>query len=692
MWAGLLVMAMPALGLDMEEKAVSSASPADIHSVRSLRLVPFPKEIRWEAGTYSMDQRLILETVEEQAGILGEQIAAELKLSGLGAPEVHPLAWGPQTGQCLSLSARTDGIWRKPVFRDGAGPEDYVLQVRPDGVTIAAPGGAGLFYGVQTLRQLMRANRQGHTLPCLTIRDWPSIPWRAFQDDLTRGPSSTLENLRFQAGLGSFLKQNVFTYYMEHQYAFQKHPSIGPKDGSLTPDELRALVAYAKPLHLNILGNQQSFGHFTAILAHPEYAELRETPYLLSPAREGTYRLLDEMYSEELPLLPFPFFNVCCDETEGLGQGPSKALASEKGVGGVYVQHILRLHDLVVKKYRKRMLMWGDIILNHPDHLKDIPKDTIMLTWGYEPQPSFEAQILPFARSGYDFFVCPGVRCWNRVLPQFSLAVTNIRNFVRDGAKHGAIGVLTTVWDDDGENFNAPNWHGIAWGAECAWNASSTSPEDFNRRIGAVLFGERGDEFGQAIQSLSAPRLSGLPNATFWKVDTLPLQTTDAGATRRRWEEWQELARAASARLEACRKEARVNAESLDFFSFGARRLESYGQRRLDRLTAAEAYREAWQTQSDPAILAIVKAEDAIRDARDGLQALSLRFAELWRRENKPYALDWTLDRYRGAIRGYDELLEKLKNAREAVERGHVLPPPAELGLEIDGKAPVLAP
>ena len=92
---------------------------------------------------------------------------------------------------------------------------------------------------------------------------------------MTRGPSSTLDTLKFEAGLASYLKLNLMTYYMEYQFAFKKHPKIGPPNGSLTPDELSALVAFAKPLEVDMLGNQQSFGHFSRILAHPDYAHLQ---------------------------------------------------------------------------------------------------------------------------------------------------------------------------------------------------------------------------------------------------------------------------------------------------------------------------------------------------------------------------------------------------------------------------------
>ena len=161
------------------------------------------------------------------------------------------------------------------------------------------------------------------------------------------------------------------------------------------------------------------------------------------------------------------------------------------------MRHIRRIHDLLADKYQKRMMMWGDIILQHPDNLDQIPKDTIMLTWGLRRAGRASTnQIVPFARSGYEFFVCPGVSDWSRILPDFGVAMTNIRNFVRDGVKHDALGMLNTDWEDDGEALEGRKWHGDAWGAECAWNASKTSrTEVFNRRAGRGAVRREGRPF-----------------------------------------------------------------------------------------------------------------------------------------------------------------------------------------------------
>jgi hypothetical protein len=647
--------------------------------VEQLRLIPFPKEAQLQAGAFSLKQSLVLEVPSEQTEPLGALLNQELALAGFDRVPVRGLK---QEGLAFRL-ASPQAQAPLPALPDVNVPEAYALDVRPGAVICTARESAGLFYGLQTLCQLIRANRQGDALPCLTIRDWPSLRWRCFQDDLTRGPSSRLDTLKFEASLGAYLKLNLMTWYMEYQYAFKKHPAIGPTNGSLTPEELSSLVAHAKPLHMDILGNQQSFGHFGRILSHPQYAALRETGDVLTPVREETYQLLDDLYSEVCPLLPFPWFNVCCDETDGLGTGPSRDLAAKIGLGGVYVSHIRRVHDLLRDKYRKRMMMWGDIILQHPANLQDVPKDTIMLTWGYDARPSFDDQITPFAKSGYEFFVCPGVNNWSRILPDFGVAATNIQNFVRDGIRQGALGMINTDWEDDGEAINAVKWHADAWAAECAWNASRTPLAVFNGRVGAVLFGETNDHFGRAVELLSRthrlPGMNGMFNARFWENDFAP--KANPAATLSAASNLLAVVRPAIDHLEVCRREARFNDQVLEAFLFGARRMEFIGQRMLDGLQAAQLYERAGAVSSPEDALAQV--EGLVRQNRTRLERLRGQFASLWLAESKPYALDWTLARYTNALGGYDDILRKLAAARAQATAGQPLPTPEELGLAI---------
>jgi len=638
-----------------------------------LRLVPFPKQVTRTGGTFDLQRPLVLERARGAGDTETALIAAELQRAGLPAPTQATVATEAWT---LRLRVDAESAFGAPAFRDGAGAEDYQLHVERDAITCWGHGPAGLFYAAQTLCQLIRANRDGTKLPGLAIADWPSLRWRCTQDDLTRGPSSTLDTLRRGVELGASLKLNMWTYYMEYQYAFAKHPDIGPADGSLEPAELQALVALAKTQHTEVLGNQQSFGHFGWILRKPQYAALGENRSVLCPVKEETYQLLDDMYSEVCPRVPFEMFNVCCDETWGLGEGASKELAEQIGTGGVYVRHIRRVHDLLKSKYGKRMMMWGDIILQHPDKLDQIPKDTVMLTWGYGPRDSFEDQILPFKDSGYEFFVCPGISNWSRILPDFGVATTNIRNFVRDGVQHGAIGMLNTDWEDDGEALQGYRWHGHAWGAECAWNASTTTPEDFNRRIGAVLFGEPGEHFGRAIELLAQthrlPGMQGMLNRRFWENDFSPNRSP--AAVRKSADRLLELVRPAIEYLEACRQQAAVNADLLDAFLHGARRMELIGTRMLEGLEAAKGYAHAGELAPQEALAKLDDIERLVRANRNAHEALGREFERLWRADCRPYALDWTTNRYAAKVQWYDGVLDRLAAARQEVQQGGSLP------------------
>ncbi len=664
----------PAVGCLLLGMVFTSAGLAD--EAGSLRLVPFPKEVKIDAGRFALGRPLVIETPGPLAGAVGTILVPEWRRAGLAPPKVQPSGAARQVVR-IGTAATTNRPDLPAPERPGT--EAYRLLVSPEVIQVTATATPGLLHGLATLAQLVRANRRDGSIACVAIRDWPSIRWRAFQDDITRGPSTRLCGLKRDVARGAMLKLNVFTYYMQDQFAFSKHPLLGPKDGSLTPGELKALVEQARPLGVDVLGNQQSFAHMEHTLAHPEYAHLKEDERTLSPVREGTYQLLDDLYSDVMPILPFEFFNVCCDETWGLGtKGPSQALAEQIGPGGVYVRHIRRVYDLVHGKYGKRMMIWGDVILHHPDKLDQIPKDVVMLTWGYAPRESFEDQIVPFARSGYEFFVCPGVSNWSRVLPDFRAAAVNIRNFVRDGAKHGALGVLNTSWDDDGENLNAPNWYGFAWGAECAWNASGTPREDFDRRVGAVLFGEPGEHFGKAIRLLSDPRVSGMKNRAFWADDFAPIR---AGAGKPAVERVA-IVRQAMEELEACRADATVDADLLDAVRFGARRMELVYRRQLDRVAATDAYQQALDGAAEEAPGKVDLAIEAIRRDRDAYAELRARWRQLWLGENKPYALVWSLERYDRVIGQYDQVLAKLAAARRAAVEGKPLPSAGDVRLD----------
>ena len=654
----------------------------------SFRLVPYPKKITTTSERFSFKEpTLELRLSEKSRAPLEKMIAEELQLAGFPLPKIVAVDSERPT---LTL-AKPGAPLPEPTLpkETGAGKSDpgeaYAISITTDGIVCRGNAEAGLFYAVQTLRQLIRANVDvAGRIPCMKIEDWPSMKYRCFQDDLTRGPSPLLELLLFESDLGAQLKQNMFTYYMEDQFEFKKHPKISPPNGSLLQEEFKQWIAFAATRHQTILGNQQSFGHHGKLSRKPDYAHLLEAGYILSPVVEEVYQYLDDIYSEILPLTPFEMFNVCCYETHALAQsGASKELADKIGVGGVYVQHILRVRELL-KKYDKRMMMWGDVIMNHPDKLDRIPKDVIMMCWEYELYADYDAFIKPFSESGYEFFVCPGIWNWSVMLPLFNKSTTNIRNLVRDGCKHGAIGMLNTAWEDDAESIHGYNWYGIAWGAECSWNAAQTEPEDFRKRIGSVLFGAKGDEFGTAIKLLGelqdTPALGKAYSLRFWERDFVPRQRPEV--VGKNVQEILALVRPAIESLEKTKKEATVNAELLDSFLLGARRMEYIATRMQDGLDTAKRYSDlASLDRSNPENVKRIAdeleaIEKIIQKNRDSLAVLKTEFIRIWNTESKPYALDWTTKKYDAYDVWFAEMQEKVHHAAEAFKENK---PEAEL-------------
>jgi hypothetical protein len=250
--------------------------------------------------------------------------------------------------------------------------------------------------------------------------------------------------------------------------------------------------------------NLQSFGHARNTLLLPEYQHLAESEMLwtLSPAYEETYSLLDELYGDMLPAFSSTTLNVNCDETYDLGLGASKELVERSGVGQVYLEHILRVRALAAR-YGRRIQIWGDILLNHPELIDEVPDDITLLDWQYGPADAYP-NTQTFGEAGRRFWVCPGTGSWNSIYPRVDGARINIRNLVRDGVAAGAEGVLNTDWGDHGHYQPLGlSWHGYVLGAVQGWTGGMTGDKEFDRGFGPLFFGQEQEAIMEALHKLA---------------------------------------------------------------------------------------------------------------------------------------------------------------------------------------------
>jgi len=380
--------------------------------------------------------------------------------------------------------------WRKTIkcVCSNAAPdhdEGYALTIDPSGVLIEYRKAGGRRAAHATFRQLRR--EYGHHVPCLTIRDWPDFPRRGVMLDISRGRVPKLETLlQLVQQLANF-KINEFQLYTEHTFAYRNYEAVWRGWGALTAAEIRKLDARCRELGIDLVPNQNSFGHLRYWLEYTRLRKLAEVsepyegsrgdflrfPTTLAPNHPATIKFIRELYNELLPNFSSRFFNVGCDETWDLGRGQSKALCDRIGKGRVYVNFLKRIQREVAARGRQ-MMFWGDIILHHPELIKDLPPAVIALNWGYEADHPFEKETATFAKSGIPFYVCPGTATWMTLIGRHDTGFANLRHAAAAGRKHGAIGYLNTDWGDGGHPQPlAVSYAPYLVGASVSWCAKS---------------------------------------------------------------------------------------------------------------------------------------------------------------------------------------------------------------------------
>ena len=376
--------------------------------------------------------------------------------------------------------------------------EFYALEISKDGIEIRCHQTGGLRAASATLRQLLR--QYGRRLPCLKIRDWPDFPRRGFMLDISRGRVPKLETLLDLAERLADLKINELQLYTEHTFAYRKYPSVWRRWGALTAREIQTLDTRCRELGIDLVPNQNSFGHLRYFLEDPRLKKLAEVsapydagdfvrrPTTLAPNHPGTLPFLRGLYDELLPNFSSRLFNVGCDETWDLGRGRSKTLCAARSRGRVYVDFLKRIHREVAVR-DKTMMFWGDIILKYPALIRGLPQTLIALNWGYEADHPFDRETKQFAKAKVPFYVCPGTSTWQTLIGKHDNALANLRAAACAGKRAGAIGYLITDWGDGGHPQPlAVSWPMIAAGAALAWNTKDFNMKNLSTTVGRDIF------------------------------------------------------------------------------------------------------------------------------------------------------------------------------------------------------------
>ena len=672
-----------------------------------LKLIPQPKEVRVRQGHFRVvpTTKILVEFGhQEEDRIAAETLAEEirdqsgLRLSIVGAKPDSKQESKQETSSIV-LARLQDRKVRKflasqGLTSDSIGDQGYLLFADNTHLIVAANTGQGLFYGVQTLRQLLRPEGQTLVCPAVSIRDWPSMEWRGVQDDISRGPIPTEDFMKRQIRILAAYKVNLFALYMEHVFDFPSQPLVAPKEAALTPQEINALVDYAKRLYVTILPEQQTFGHLHHMLKYEIYSDVAERPHghVLTPTKEQSYDIIKALYADLVPLFPGPFLHVGGDETFELGHGQTAARATEVGLGRVYFEHMQKVSE-ILQPYHKQLMFWGDIAVKYPQLLGILPKDMIAVPWDYDAKPSFENIIKPYRDAGLRVIVAPGANNWNQLWPNLDVGYVNIRNFVRDGQKLGAMGMLDTTWNDDGESIYGMAWPTLIFGAAAGWQDGESNIDQFKdaydwafyRNVSDATFREALDNLDRGHQALAKIKIDAETDDLFW-ID--PFTPEGAKTMQKMAAAAPEMRLGAEHALESLyrnRGKAHANQPTLDDMTLAAWRWDALGMKAEFTAEINHFYWDAFQNPTDAGrvnndLEEITAINARLEDLRDSTTRLSEMYRQAWLREYRPYWLDNVLVRYDTLAREFQQKIVAVRQARRQYDSTKTLIQPQELG------------
>ena len=476
-----------------------------------LYVIPYPQQVLFggDAFIFQSDLNIVLEKDHSKAD---EFTATEL-IRDLKSEWNIDAALNQKRNNFSVILSR-----RKSLSKHGK--QGYELSVTKNAITISSAGEEGLFYGTQTLLQLIQKSAGGYKVIGLKITDWPDIAERAVHYD-TKHHQDKMEYVR------SFIKElarykiNLFVWEWEDKFLYPSHPEISAP-GAFTTKEIQDLTDYARKYHIQIAPLVQGLGHVSFILKWPQFAPWREVAasnWEFCPLKEGSYKLLFDLWKDAMDATKgSTYFHFGSDETYELGECPAcKQKASEIGKKGVYHLFGDKAAKFIQSQGRKPM-MWESSagLLQAYAEKKFTPNKNIVLTeemgevgvdkarqaknlgykvFFYDPNPGTEPLFLPYLYREEDYVIDEASAADNPY-PQLKgkrkIAGCLEHSYVqlKEAAASGLFdGVIRTSWDDAG-------LHNQQWmlcfltTAESSWNGHAPDMNEFKESFFNNYYGE----------------------------------------------------------------------------------------------------------------------------------------------------------------------------------------------------------
>lgn len=450
-------------------------------NTKEIFLIPQPRYFKLKnfKKVKVTEQSKLFTNVDGNYSFIIEQFQEKLKFFGLKQKlemlKVHDLSNFPNIELFIEKcrSSFPEGLYPKIIAEKNYFQQGYILVSKGTELYLEASSPQGIFYGIQTLIQLLNSSQDKLSLNELRIIDFPALQIRGVSDDISRGQAATIENLKkFIRELSHYKINQYYLVYMQDMFKFTNHPEIGKGRGAYSQEDIIELQNFAKSYFIEIIPIFQTIGYWDNILHHPDYWKYGEFPgsNSLNIANEEIYDLLDGMIGELSKAFKSEYFHIGADESWDVGKLASKSFIENKSIGKAYLTHYKRVYDIVKKHGYKKVIIYHDIIYKYKEVLEGLPKDIIIMYWKYNTKQKHPI-LNKLKKYNLPLIVSPSIMDFNRIFPSIGKYEKNIVNLVKYGHDRGIIGAITSSWGDyRNKEIRENRFYGFIFSAMVGWN------------------------------------------------------------------------------------------------------------------------------------------------------------------------------------------------------------------------------
>lgn len=372
--------------------------------------------------------------------------------------------------------------------KGGRGQREY-YQISAKGglIKITSQSSAGLFYAVQTLRQLVSYDEEGVFIPEVAIEDWPSMPYRGFMMDMTHMQLPTVEEIKNQIDFLARWKVNQYYFYSETNIELDGYPLLAP-EAKFTKEDIQEIIDYASSKFVDIIPNINLYGHLHDLFKFEHYADLAITPYgrefnSTTPVRDS---IVGDWLKQFSTMFTSPFMHIGFDEAWLID---IEAKRLDRPAEVLFLEMLNNTLPKVVELGKKPMI-YTDMLLKYPEIIDNVNREFVAVPWYYTPRDleRYSQSFNPFEKRDIPFFVQSATLNYFYVYPAYALSLESHRRMFNEGLKNGSTGFIMSGWTDDTQALLRTSRPDMAYGGAISWNYQNVDDTTFYNDYAKVAY------------------------------------------------------------------------------------------------------------------------------------------------------------------------------------------------------------